>query len=165
MKGDFILESLKFEKPTMLLLDADIIITDLLCLKDPKYKLTPRKRKNGMLEAQKIPLEKVASQMASFRFELTDIPSSRKVELKRQLEIICAGFYLSKTALLSARVSEDDEPLEKDQIPTADFVSTTTDSQPHPTNPSLLAKISPPGSPHTPSISLPYTPCSSTAPK
>ncbi|KAI4271180.1 MAG: hypothetical protein LQ337_006194 [Flavoplaca oasis] len=188
MKGDFILESLEFEEPVMSFSKSKIIITDISCLKEPKYELTPSKRKNGMLEAQKIPLGKVASQMGSIRIELTDIPSHWKVrgvtkgktltELKRQLDIICAGFYASEATLLNTMDSEDEDPLEEDQKPTSEIVAATIDSQPlpasrnnqlstppHSKNRPLPAKVSFPGNHYTPSMSIPQTPPSSTAPK
>ncbi|KAL8885638.1 MAG: hypothetical protein Q9205_005966 [Flavoplaca limonia] len=188
MKGDFTLESLEFEKTILLLLNAVTIVANISYHKKPQYELNPSKRKNGMLEVQKIPLGKVASKMASIRIELTDERSHWKVrgitkgktltDLKRQLDIICAGLNVSMTALLNKRDSEDEDPLEQDQIPTSEIVSTATGSQPgpasrnnqlsSPTRPikrPFPAKISFPGNPHTPSISLPQTPPSSTAPK
>ncbi|KAL8878676.1 MAG: hypothetical protein Q9198_003566 [Flavoplaca austrocitrina] len=188
MKGDFTLESLEFEKTISSLSNAVTIVANISCHKKPLYELTPSKRKNGILEAQKIPLGQVASKMASIRIELTDERSHWKVrgvtkgktltDLKRQLDIICAGSYVSMTALLNKRDSEDEDPLEEDQIPTSEVVSTATDSQPrpasrnnqlssptHPIKRPFPAKISFPGNPYTPSVSLPQTPPSLTAPK
>ncbi|KAL9002810.1 MAG: hypothetical protein Q9180_009943, partial [Flavoplaca navasiana] len=143
MKGDFTLERLRIGNPCMSHdTDSDIIVADISCLKEPKCELIPSKRKNGMLETQKIPLAKIASQMESIRIELNDIPCYWKVrgatkgktlaELKHQLDIICAGIYISSTALRNMPDREDEDPFEEDQKPTSEIVAATTDSQPRP---------------------------------
>ncbi|KAL8753347.1 MAG: hypothetical protein Q9199_005114 [Rusavskia elegans] len=124
-KRDYTLQSLAFETPFMAPRDDEsVIVASIVCHSQPKCEITPSKRKNGMLEARKIPLRKLASEMYIVRIELSEALCYWKVRgatkgktlaaVKSQLDHVCVGYNSTPVAeswgpsqLKAALYSED----------------------------------------------------------